>query len=499
MAVVYTKEPRTSPPGRASRGKPMAGHPVRVRLACDRCHAHKLRCPKQAGSPVCTRCARAGAACVFSPPGGKAPSAPPRNEAGAPVSPAAAPVVSQHTETPPPALLGNDEVDYMDQFLDATGLTWPMMYQEMEIDPGFGVISPDAEAAPGPGQDCPLINPADTAPYQRAEAPPRPSAPADSSPSSPTLDDNNDDGAAAAAEQPGPPPSTTTHRLSGVLQDLDSVLRELPAEGELLPHVRYGDAASFQQKLLALAQQQQRDYSETLERLFRSSQALVELYPSAVAEALGGGGGLGDDDSNDKNGSSSSSKRPRGARQACEIPDCAHELPTPRDLAGLRDLLLPRRHESDPGPSADAVDAALASLLVACHLRFLDVLDGLFACAVACFTATAASPGGLAEPDFDLPEVRVGSFVPPRGSRVLVQAFLLRQVLRGLGKGARRLAAALEEGGTRAGGEDGDRSVAAREVRALRLQCEVLREKHAAREERCQDVAAALVRFEMMK
>ncbi|KAJ9150448.1 hypothetical protein NKR23_g3846 [Pleurostoma richardsiae] len=42
----------------------------RTRLACDRCHSQKLRCPKQPGSLLCTRCLKAGAACVYSPAGG---------------------------------------------------------------------------------------------------------------------------------------------------------------------------------------------------------------------------------------------------------------------------------------------------------------------------------------------------------------------------------------------------------------------------------------------
>ncbi|KAI9896313.1 hypothetical protein N3K66_008485 [Trichothecium roseum] len=39
-----------------------------LRQACDRCHGKKLRCPKLPGSRVCTRCAKAGVPCVFSPP-----------------------------------------------------------------------------------------------------------------------------------------------------------------------------------------------------------------------------------------------------------------------------------------------------------------------------------------------------------------------------------------------------------------------------------------------
>ncbi|KAL1879188.1 hypothetical protein Daus18300_001767 [Diaporthe australafricana] len=42
---------------------------TRTRLACDRCHSQKLRCPKQPGSALCTRCLKAGTQCVYSPTG----------------------------------------------------------------------------------------------------------------------------------------------------------------------------------------------------------------------------------------------------------------------------------------------------------------------------------------------------------------------------------------------------------------------------------------------
>jgi hypothetical protein len=40
---------------------------IRLRAACDRCHSHKLRCPKKAGESTCNRCSKARATCTFSP------------------------------------------------------------------------------------------------------------------------------------------------------------------------------------------------------------------------------------------------------------------------------------------------------------------------------------------------------------------------------------------------------------------------------------------------
>ena len=41
--------------------------PQKRRLACDRCHSQKLRCPKTQGAVSCARCSKAGAPCEFSP------------------------------------------------------------------------------------------------------------------------------------------------------------------------------------------------------------------------------------------------------------------------------------------------------------------------------------------------------------------------------------------------------------------------------------------------
>jgi hypothetical protein len=38
-----------------------------LRLACDRCHTQKLRCPKRPGVEACDRCAKARTSCVHSP------------------------------------------------------------------------------------------------------------------------------------------------------------------------------------------------------------------------------------------------------------------------------------------------------------------------------------------------------------------------------------------------------------------------------------------------
>ncbi|KAI0399858.1 hypothetical protein F4802DRAFT_532235 [Xylaria palmicola] len=43
--------------------------PRPMRSSCDRCHAQKLKCPKEPGIAACSRCLKAGSDCVFSPAG----------------------------------------------------------------------------------------------------------------------------------------------------------------------------------------------------------------------------------------------------------------------------------------------------------------------------------------------------------------------------------------------------------------------------------------------
>lgn len=40
---------------------------LRRRLACDRCHAQKLRCTKREDNESCARCLKARRSCIFSP------------------------------------------------------------------------------------------------------------------------------------------------------------------------------------------------------------------------------------------------------------------------------------------------------------------------------------------------------------------------------------------------------------------------------------------------
>ncbi|KAI0593668.1 hypothetical protein F4775DRAFT_577029 [Biscogniauxia sp. FL1348] len=106
--------------------------PRPLRSSCDRCHAQKLKCPKQSGSAACARCLKAGAVCVFSqarPPGPAAQPTP---------LPAPAHVDDVVYELPSPLL--DDGPD--------THLAWPL------FDLGDGFLNPP-QASQLPQQDQP--------------------------------------------------------------------------------------------------------------------------------------------------------------------------------------------------------------------------------------------------------------------------------------------------------------------------------------------------------
>jgi hypothetical protein len=73
----------------------------------------------------------------------------------------------------------------------------------------------------------------------------------------------------------------------------------------------------------------------------------------------------------------------------------------------------------------------LANLIVSCHSRLLDLVDCFFLLVTSCIRVTVASPDRR-EPEFDGPEMRVGSFVLAKTAAALMQIPLLKHLTLGL-------------------------------------------------------------------
>ena len=242
-------------------------------------------------------------------------------------------------------------------------------------------------------------------------------------------------------------PSTETHdaqmarctkQLAAVLLDLDAAWETLPRTSEL--HVPHDDNLSQATSEFA-NKYSQHNFPEAI---FISVQQLIDLYPSAIQLSLA---------------------LDVGPVPQCEVEDCAHRLHVPPSLAGIEEYALARSE----GPT---INMPLVNLLVSCHLRLLDVLDRVLVLVVSCFKVTLASPT-REEPDFWIPQLRVGSFTPKRNVAAFTQAFMLKHLLDKLSAREESLEQAIAKKQT-----EGDASA---ECRLLLLQCEMLKQRHGTK------------------
>lgn len=147
-----------------------------VRLSCDRCRAHKLKCPVVAGTKTCQRCERARATCVF---GRRAPSKRKLSETGleqgesaskqippcSPVQPSTA--TPLHLPTPPSTIASAPPEATSasgcpalspEKPLESSVASTPMLQPIPEIDPGC-VDDPTVWEGPSLGSYCLGPNP----------------------------------------------------------------------------------------------------------------------------------------------------------------------------------------------------------------------------------------------------------------------------------------------------------------------------------------------------
>lgn len=255
--------------------------------------------------------------------------------------------------------------------------------------------------------------------------PPNPeSQPSTSTPSCPAEGDN--------------PKSSCTRKLTNLLLDVDKLWASLPPRSAL--HIPSDETLETFKKDFADKYQQK----QLLEGIFVITQRLIEVHPSGTALSL--------------------ALEPR-LESPCETASCTHNFELPIDLKDVENQIMGK-------DTASSVDHALANLLVSCHLRLLDILDRVFMLAISCSRVTLAHPTNQ-EPDFDITELRVGSFVPRRGAAmVLMQMALLKHLLAILSKKLAQFSKAVSSVSS------GDGSA---ECRILMLQCEALTERHGAK------------------
>jgi hypothetical protein len=254
---------------------------------------------------------------------------------------------------------------------------------------------------------------------------------------------------------PDEPKSLCVKKLSTVMLDLDRIWTTLIPRARL--HVPFDWNLPNAKAELA----DKYSHHKFLEDFFAAAQSLIDVYPTAIRLSL--------------------SLCPEDL--ACEVPDCIHRLPVPSALQPT-DAAVEARN------SPSTIDLALANMLISCHLRVLDVLDRILSLVLSCLKITVNSPN-LEEPDFCVPELRVGSFTPTRGSAAFMQAFLIKHLSELLGRGADKLTEAVK---LKMADNNEDK-----ECKVFALQCEILQERQNTKVESLKSVGEELVKVGLMK
>lgn len=197
------------------------------------------------------------------------------------------------------------------------------------------------------------------------------------------------------SEETSNPRSTSTKELTSLLLDSDEIwakLSQIP-DGHVSPPENIDAFLNTMSAKMTTR--------HVLESFFVLAQRLINLYPAAMSYSL-----------------SSSSTR----NFTSNLADCTYNIDLVRGLKEVEDGVLQQGTFS-------GLDVALTNLLIACHNRQLDILDHLFLLVTSCTRVTLAN---RREPDFDVSETRVGSFVPQRTAAVLMQTALLKHLVAAL-------------------------------------------------------------------
>lgn len=239
-------------------------------------------------------------------------------------------------------------------------------------------------------------------------------------------------------DEPNDPGHICTSKLTELLLDMNRLWAKMPVKSTL--HLAQENSHEEHVKNLT----DKVASKDALETIFALAQRLMDLYPDAISAAL---------------------PPDTGPHPACDIQDCTHSLALRPALDDIE------KHVTEQG-EAPRTDMLLANALVSCHARLLDIADCFFLLVTSCVRVTVASPDRR-EPEFDGPQMRVGSFVPPKTAAVSMQIALLKHLMVGL---SGRLASL----GKAVSSHAGDGGGSGMEVQILTLQHELLTRRHAS-------------------
>jgi hypothetical protein len=217
-------------------------------------------------------------------------------------------------------------------------------------------------------------------------------------------------------DPPQPAQVTEISQLTDLMAGLDRLQTNFPTSQR--DHLSIREITDFM-KLCRF------DLGSFLEDLLQRSQKLLHLYPEVL-------------------------KRLEPEDISCDAPDCIHNA----------------QKQFSPSKSRISIDQSLIHLIMACHLRLLDIFDMITNHGRMCAHAVPLLPREH-EPKFDMPEIKIGSFVAPKLSAASMMIAMVIELQHSLSSRAEQLEGAVSLA-------VGNESKAAK---IISLQCESLKER----------------------
>lgn len=450
---------------------------VRLRVACDRCHSQKLRCPKATGAEKCDRCSKARTPCVFSPFRQKKEPCNKNGEGRADLNAQLSRLeerigtvkennrnaianfdakavagakrkrnssLQRDTSYPTPEETTPDAIStYPDPpfcISDATGFDWTSTSFPMfnDFEPGsalddidlyvgsvfppidFGSSTTNQESHNQKTKDFCQMPPSSARflendlPNPRVDrAPAPPLAPRVPARKHRTIEFSWEDSISTAHPRSQ---KHLIHQLSQLSIGLYDHMSTIPPQSihDNGP-VPFGDSAACG----GCTPSTYTGYS--LDDTFKLTQDLIDIYPAFIDTFLKG--------------------HDRSSNPSC------HNTNTPSTQASSPPSDLPGRNAAQASKTSPSNpirhDHASILLLLSCHVRVIDIYDELFKHMAVCMVEVVPPTKAVMDGSFALPELSIGSYNPPPSSSIPMQMMLLVHLAAQLSDNAAELAAHL--------------------------------------------------------
>ncbi|KAE8454299.1 hypothetical protein EG329_005224 [Mollisiaceae sp. DMI_Dod_QoI] len=406
---------------------------VRRRAACDRCHSQKIRCPRQPGQAVCSRCVKAGTQCVFSPFRQKKPveetgsteasislqdcDINSQNGGSGPSSTVAHPkrrrVVSEQTSTAQD--LGSTiSSQSLESFkVDDLSLNWlPNSFPLSQdlVDPTFSQLNfeePDSftfpEVTPTQGMFSLLNYDPNPMVQLRKEA-----NLSRSLKSTSNLLLSADTAHVQSLSQDPPHfnrwvpgmPICETESTSSCIGKLSQLSSDLFQHSQTLPPLSIHDPECADED--GYMRSELKDYSQYfIEETFRLTQGLIDIYPSFLTSVL----------------NNNQPQAPSPSFDWVDTTQSESSINTPPEEIGDPPL---------PPPPKPPLDHSSILLILSCHLRVIEIYEQLFKHMQVCIKQKGI-PMTRRQASLKVPQLTIGTYCPPPSSAVPMQMLLLIQ------------------------------------------------------------------------